>query len=184
MPGIVNPAQGWLTNWNNNPIRGWSSADIRELWGTEHRVQALQDGILHELAVDGKLSVDDVNLVMYQAAKKDEYAGGRGAFDGRPAVAGPFAALSAAVRRVSVGGPGQADAHRRARPHGRVGERRDGCSDDRDQDRLPDHAARPRGAAHRPRRRRLQRAERRRALRALAADPPSTASSTTSSGSS
>src|SRR5207244_9630806 len=97
MPGIVNPAQGWLTNWNNNPIRGWSSGDIRELWGTEHRGQALQDGILHELAVDGTLSVDDVNLVMYQAAKKDEYAGGRGAFDGRPAVAGPFAALSAAV---------------------------------------------------------------------------------------
>src|SRR5436309_9708361 len=97
MPGIVNPAQGWLTNWNNNPIRGWSSADVRELWGTEHRVQALQDGILHELSVDGKLSVDDVNLVMYQAAKKDEYAGGRGAFDGRPEVAGPFVALSAAV---------------------------------------------------------------------------------------
>src|SRR5437879_3082386 len=97
MPGIVNPAQGWLTNWNNNPIRGWSSADVRELWGTEHRVQALQDGILRELAADGKLSVDDVNLVMYQAAKKDEYAGGRGAFDGRPAVVAPFAALSGPV---------------------------------------------------------------------------------------
>ena len=37
-----------------------------------------------------------MNLVMYQAAKKDEYAGGRDAFDGRPAVSGPFAALSAA----------------------------------------------------------------------------------------
>ena len=108
MPGIVNPAQGWLTNWNNNPIRGWSSSDIRELWGTEHRVQALQDGILHELAVDGKLSVDDVNLVMYQAAKKDEYAGGRGAFDGRLAVAGPFVALSAAVDAVPASDPDQA----------------------------------------------------------------------------
>ena len=108
MPGIVNPAQGWLTNWNNNPIRGWSSGDIRELWGTEHRVQALQDGILHELAVDGKLSVDDVNLVMYQAAKKDEYAGGRGAFDGRPAVAGPYVALSAAVDAVPASDPDQA----------------------------------------------------------------------------
>ncbi|HJQ84214.1 MAG TPA: penicillin acylase family protein [Candidatus Binatia bacterium] len=97
MPGIVNPAQGWLANWNNNPVRGWSSADVRELWGTEHRVQALQDGVLRELAADGKLSADDVNLVMYEAAKKDEYAGGRSAFDGRPAVAGPFAALSVAV---------------------------------------------------------------------------------------
>ncbi len=108
MPGIVNPAQGWLTNWNNNPIRGWSSSDIRELWGTEHRVQALQDGILHELADHGKLSVDDVNLVMYQAAKKDEYAGGRGAFDGRPAVAGPFVALSAAVDALPASDPDRA----------------------------------------------------------------------------
>jgi len=109
MPGIVNPAQGWLTNWNNNPIRGWSSADVRELWGTEHRVQALQDGILRELAADGKLSVDDVNLVMFQAAKKDEYAGGRGAFDGRPAVASPFAALSAAVDALPSTDPQKAD---------------------------------------------------------------------------
>ena len=109
MPGIVNPAQGWLTNWNNNPIRGWSSADVRELWGTEHRVQALQDGILRELAADGKLSVDDVNLVMYQAAKKDEYAGGHGAVDGRPAVAPPFAALSAAVDALPATDPQKAD---------------------------------------------------------------------------
>src|SRR5205823_10398732 len=108
MPGIVNPAQGWLTNWNNLPIRGWSSSDIRELWGTEHRVQALQDGILRELAADGKLSVDDVNLVMYQAAKKDEYAGGRGAFDARAALAGPFAALSAAVDAVPASDPDEA----------------------------------------------------------------------------
>lgn len=97
MPSIINPAQGWLANWNNNPIRGWSSGDVRELWGTEHRVQALQDGILRELGADGALSVDDVNLVMYQAAKKDCYAEGRGAFDGRPAVPGPYLALSAAV---------------------------------------------------------------------------------------
>jgi acyl-homoserine lactone acylase PvdQ len=108
MPGIVNPAQGWLANWNNNPVRGWSSGDQRELWGTEHRVQALQDGILHELAADGSLSVDDVNLVMFQAAKKDEYAGGRGAFDGRPAVDGPFVALSAAVDALPATDPDKA----------------------------------------------------------------------------
>src|SRR5207244_9011886 len=90
------------------PIRGWSSADVRELWGTEHRVQALQDGILRELAADGTLSVDDVNLVMFQAAKKDEYAGGRGAFDGRPAVAGPFVALSAAVDALPATDPDKA----------------------------------------------------------------------------
>jgi acyl-homoserine lactone acylase PvdQ len=108
MPSIIDPVQGWLANWNNNPIRGWSSGDIRELWGTEHRVQALQDGILHELAADGSLSVDDVNLVMFQAAKKDEYAGGRGAFDGRPAVAGPFVALSAAVDALPATDPARA----------------------------------------------------------------------------
>src|SRR5439155_377262 len=93
----------------SDPTGGWSSADVRELWGTEHRVQALQDGILRELAADGKLSVDDVNLVMFQAAKKDEYAGGRGAFDGRPAVASPFAALSAAVDALPSTDPQKAD---------------------------------------------------------------------------
>src|SRR5205085_12540530 len=56
----------------------------------------------------GKLSVDDVNLVMYQAANKDEYAGGRGAFDGRPSVSGPFAALSAAVDVLPASDPDKA----------------------------------------------------------------------------
>src|SRR5207253_4524249 len=63
---------------------------------------------LRELAADGTLSVDDVNLVMFQAAKKDEYAGGRGAFDGRPAVAGPFVALSAAVDALPATDPDKA----------------------------------------------------------------------------
>lgn len=97
MPGIVNPQQGWLAQWNNNPVRGWSSQDIRENWGTEHRVQALQDGLVRELAADGSLSIDDVNLVMYEAAKKDEYAWGRGPVDGRPGLPGPYLFLAAAA---------------------------------------------------------------------------------------
>jgi hypothetical protein len=108
MPRIVDPMQGWVANWNNNPIRGWSSGDTRELWGTEHRVQALQDGILRELAADGSLSIDDVNLVMFQAAKKDCYAGGRGAFDDRAAVPGPYLALAAAVAALPATDPDRA----------------------------------------------------------------------------
>jgi acyl-homoserine lactone acylase PvdQ len=105
MPHVENPAQGWLAQWNNNPIRGWSSGDVRELWGAEHRVQALQDGIVRELQADGSLSVDDVNLIMFQGAKKDAYAGGRGALDGRPAIAGPSIALGAAVDSLPASDP-------------------------------------------------------------------------------
>jgi penicillin amidase len=108
MPRIKNPAQGWLTNWNNNPVRGWSSGDIRENWGLEHRVQALQDGLARELAADGSLSLDDVNLVMFEAAKKDEYAGGRGALDGKAAVLAPYVTLLNAVAALPASVPDRA----------------------------------------------------------------------------
>jgi acyl-homoserine lactone acylase PvdQ len=108
MPRIKNPAQGWLTNWNNNPVRGWSSGDIRENWGLEHRVQSLQAGLARELAADGSLSLDDVNLVMFEAAKKDEYAGGRAAFDGKPGVTAPYVSLLTAVGNLPATDPDRA----------------------------------------------------------------------------
>ena len=109
LPRIVNPAQGWLANWNNRPVRGWSAGDVRELWGTEHRVQALQEGIERELAADGSLSLDDVNLVMREGARKDAYAGGRGPIDGRAPVAGPYLALVGVVDLLPAGDPDKAD---------------------------------------------------------------------------
>jgi len=44
-PQVINPAQGWLTNWNNVPSIGWTNGDseARErLAGPFHRVRILQ----------------------------------------------------------------------------------------------------------------------------------------------
>lgn len=44
-PQVINPAQGWLTNWNNMPSRGWTNGDseARErLAGPLHRVRILE----------------------------------------------------------------------------------------------------------------------------------------------
>ena len=42
MPHVINPAQGWLANWNNKPQPGWpNSAYGFTDWGPVQRVQAL-----------------------------------------------------------------------------------------------------------------------------------------------
>jgi penicillin amidase len=42
MPLVVNPAQGWLVNWNNKPRRHWSnSSDGFWQWGPIQRVQVI-----------------------------------------------------------------------------------------------------------------------------------------------
>jgi penicillin amidase len=41
MPGIINPKQGWLANWNNIPSQGWTSGDgesTERVTGPYHRV--------------------------------------------------------------------------------------------------------------------------------------------------
>jgi penicillin amidase len=41
MPGIINPKQGWLANWNNIPSQGWTSGDgesTERITGRYHRV--------------------------------------------------------------------------------------------------------------------------------------------------
>jgi penicillin amidase len=42
MPHILNPAQGWLANWNNKPEAGWPNSAYGFIdWGPVQRVQAL-----------------------------------------------------------------------------------------------------------------------------------------------
>src|SRR5215471_15702826 len=42
MPHVINPAQGWLANWNNKPEPGWPNSASGFLdWGPVQRVQAL-----------------------------------------------------------------------------------------------------------------------------------------------
>src|SRR4029077_1933213 len=43
MPTTINPALGYIAQWNNKPIKGWSADEQRELWGGADRVQILKD---------------------------------------------------------------------------------------------------------------------------------------------
>src|SRR5262249_57939912 len=43
LPLVIDPAQGWLANWNNKPQPGWTnSSDGFWQWGPVQRVQAIQ----------------------------------------------------------------------------------------------------------------------------------------------
>jgi penicillin amidase len=74
MPAVVNPKRGFITNWNNKPIAGWSAGEQREYWGVVDRVQVFIDAL--EAARDGgrKLGVEDVKDLMRRAATSDIFA--------------------------------------------------------------------------------------------------------------
>lgn len=78
MPRACNPAQGYFANWNNLPQRGWGGGDNRELWGSVHRVQRLDQEVREALAAspDGKLDLDGVKGVLRSAATHDSLAFG------------------------------------------------------------------------------------------------------------
>lgn len=56
-PTVRNPAQGYLTNWNNRPSRGWASSDLWNLsWSASERVALIN----REIEAKAQLSVDEV----------------------------------------------------------------------------------------------------------------------------
>src|SRR6516164_3357077 len=71
MPHVINPAQGWLANWNNKPEPGWpNSAYGFTDWGPVQRVQALT----HQLAVlrphtATAATLDRINRIAAQTAE-------------------------------------------------------------------------------------------------------------------
>jgi acyl-homoserine lactone acylase PvdQ len=69
-PQMVNPARGWLVNWNNQPARGWDNSDS-SLWGPTQRVKLLS-GLMSKLFAGGsKASLEDVVNVVRKAATMD-----------------------------------------------------------------------------------------------------------------
>jgi penicillin amidase len=74
LPAVVNPQRGFIANWNNKPVPGWSAGEQRELWGVADRVQGLSDALEAAHARGTKLSVDDVKGLMRHAALSDVFA--------------------------------------------------------------------------------------------------------------
>jgi hypothetical protein len=103
MPAVVNPPQGFITNWNNKPIAGWSAGEQRELWGVIDRVQVFIDALEAARARGVGMAVADVKDLMRRAATSDIFAARIVPFL-EDAVAGldqlPSAPLPAAVARI------------------------------------------------------------------------------------
>jgi penicillin G amidase len=74
MPAVVNPARGYITNWNNKPLPGWSAGEQRELWGVVDRVQVFADALEAARTAGTKLTPADVNALMRRAATSDIFA--------------------------------------------------------------------------------------------------------------
>jgi acyl-homoserine lactone acylase PvdQ len=69
-PKVVNPAQGWVANWNNKPAVGWNSHDGIK-WGSIQRVQLLMDRMEEVTAGGRKASLSDLVDVIRDAATRD-----------------------------------------------------------------------------------------------------------------
>jgi penicillin amidase len=74
LPAVVNPRRGFIANWNNKPVPGWSAGEQRELWGVADRVQGLTDALEASHAAGARLTVDDVKAIMRHAALADLFA--------------------------------------------------------------------------------------------------------------
>jgi acyl-homoserine lactone acylase PvdQ len=73
-PFVINPTQGWLTNWNNDPEKGWPAMEAREQWGVEQRIQGFMDVIKRKVDAEGKLTLNDLNEINFEVAQKDVFA--------------------------------------------------------------------------------------------------------------
>ncbi|HLE98088.1 MAG TPA: penicillin acylase family protein, partial [Candidatus Thermoplasmatota archaeon] len=74
MPGIVDPARGWLVNWNNVPQRGWPNMAAEPwIWGGDHRVAALEEAVAAAVAA-GPVGLDDLNTAVRKAGTRDAVA--------------------------------------------------------------------------------------------------------------
>jgi len=57
---VVNPAQGFIANWNNKPIKGWGGAgEARELWGPRHRMEGLSREVERLIASNTPIALDE-----------------------------------------------------------------------------------------------------------------------------
>jgi acyl-homoserine lactone acylase PvdQ len=68
-PKIVDPGQGWLSNWNNKPARHWNNQDGFK-WGSIQRMKLLSDK-MHKLLDNGKAELADLANVLGRAATQD-----------------------------------------------------------------------------------------------------------------
>ncbi len=67
MPSVLNPATGFLTNWNNKPVSWWANGDT-PVWGKVFR----NSEILAALP-PGQISTQNVEIAAWTIARRDEF---------------------------------------------------------------------------------------------------------------
>jgi acyl-homoserine lactone acylase PvdQ len=70
LPHMVNPAQGWLVNWNNQPSAGWDNGD-QSVWGPTQRVKLMAQRFKGLFRNGGKAELSDVVDVIRDVATID-----------------------------------------------------------------------------------------------------------------
>ncbi|HWG92491.1 MAG TPA: penicillin acylase family protein, partial [Candidatus Thermoplasmatota archaeon] len=71
---IVNPAQGYVVQWNNAPAEGWRAGDGHD-WAGHHRAELLDHLVrLRLAATGGHLSLADMEGLVKDAATRDPFA--------------------------------------------------------------------------------------------------------------
>jgi penicillin amidase len=68
LPQLLNPLQGYFSNWNNKPVYWWDHGDIRYWIGTQ-RVQA----IINLMAPDSSVTFDEMKLIPYHINDRGTY---------------------------------------------------------------------------------------------------------------
>ncbi len=88
-PQAINPAQGWVANWNNKPAKKWNNYDGFK-FGSVHRVELLQDKMHALLDGAGTARLSDLVDVIREAATQDP----RGVYLGKKMVGATQDALA------------------------------------------------------------------------------------------
>jgi hypothetical protein len=70
-PQIINPPRGTISSWNNNPAKGWWSADGNGTFGPTHRVDMLEKRLRAFEATGKKLEVGNMVEIMGDAGYTD-----------------------------------------------------------------------------------------------------------------
>jgi penicillin amidase len=74
MPRVINPAQGWLVNWNNKPIANWTFAESDFHWGEGFRVQVLHNALAALAAPGHTVDFTEMNTINQIGAYRHDVA--------------------------------------------------------------------------------------------------------------
>jgi len=69
----TDPDRGYFCQWNNAPATGWRAGDAEGRWGSIHRADLLET-VVEEHLDDGPLSMDNVEVILKEAATRDPVA--------------------------------------------------------------------------------------------------------------